>query len=946
MRENRLLGWSTAIAFLSIWALAIAFVSLSESASAASRADAQSTIRACIQSKRSLSVVFLVDESKSLYLPGQERGSDPDARRVDGLKAAVGGLDRIAKGAGANDPVKVDVLFVGFAGVTKPSNVEDAQWIPLGDDQTAEATEAAAGFADRYSGHGTDYVTALQSAQKFLDRRVAGSGCEAIVFFTDGQYELAESDSRVSYAPSVDLGTNAGLARAEKMGVEKMCRPAGLMDQLAKQGIWLFTVGLMGSGDPGADFLRSIAVNGDGECGGTERTSMTRMVNAAQSSDLFFGFGSLLDRGDSKPVPGNGEFRTVPGLRNFLLRADTGGTGEVTVYQENHGDFRFTKDGEKTATISGAKLTATWVSDSAVEINGVFDSSNKWVGDWGYKFTQPERALSTLSLYADADLKLVGSPEVQRGETTRLKFELVDGRGDKIEGGRIAKTAQSRFELLNQETDETYSMQTETGATPGDLVAVVDVPGSVSQPTFALLADVDFDVAPDIQISPLSQAFEIKNKLPKDAGYPELSTAAFKFGSVEGNRIATTELKVTGSKGGTGCVWFGKAATILDPGETSISFSPSASSAENCVKVAPGEVKTVTVRLKESSAKLGAYRASVPVYLKSGRSDIAGLKTEKVTLDATASIGPERNFLKRMLITLSFILIGLAIPLVLLHLLNTRNAKFVDPGFLKYLALDVKVSVPEDAALEEPTVTNSDGSPIEFASVRFELPALTGSAERELQVGQFEIESVASGRFDDRSLEHIFTGPYAIASASDSAIYAGTKGNRELQHWQARKRHEIPLDLPRTWLFIPDFSKMEFDSESFDVSDEVSTGPQGHLVVIVSAADQVEGAKATVAAAANSLSKIDWSSEAPGPTAGDDLGAPSEEPSKFGALSKFFGGRKRAESLADEPTISDDDGWDAMPPSRSNATAPASKTSTVDRPVSGQSKPEDDGWEL
>ena len=946
MREHRLHGGTWLVALLALWILAIGLLAGSDPVSAADRADAQSTIRACIQSNRSLSVVFLVDESKSLYLPGQERGSDPEARRVDGLKAALGGLDRIATGAGENDPVKVDVLFVGFASVTKPSATESANWLSLGDGQTSQAMGQAAGFADRYEGEGTDYVTAFQAAQKFLDNKVAGAGCGAIVFFTDGQYALAESDGTVSYAPSVKLNTRSGLDRAQEVGVEKMCRPSGLMDQLAKQGIWLFTVGLLEPQDPGADFLRNIAVNDDGSCGGTERKSMTKMVTAQESSDLFFGFGSLLDRSDLKPVPGNGEFRTVPGLRNFLLRADTGGTGEVTVYQQNHGEVRFTADGEKSATISGTKLTATWVSDTAVEINGVFDSSNQWVGDWGYKFAQPEKALSTLSLYADADLRIVGSPEVQRGETTRLKFELVDGRGDKIEGGRIAETATPEFELLNQETDETYPIEMERGATAGDVVAVVDVPGSVTQPTFALLANVDFAVAPDIQISPLSQAFQIKNKLPKNAGYPELSPTSLTFGEVEGNRTTTEVLKITGGKGGTGCVWFGEVATVIDPGETSVSFSPGGTSASDCVKVSPGQVKEVTVTLTESSARLGTYRAAVPVFLKSGRTDIAGLGVEKMTLDATASIGPERSWWKRALITLAFLLIGLAIPLLLLHLLNIRNAKFVDPGFLKYLTTDVMITAPDDDSIEEPKLTDSSGDAIEFGSVRFELPVVSGTTGRGLQIGQFALESVASGTFADRSLGHIFTGPYAVSTADDSTVYAGTKGNRELQHWQGRTKHEIPLDLPRTWLFIPDFSKMKFDSESFDSSDSVRSGPQGHLAVIVSAADQVEGAKAAFEAAAKTLSKIDWESEMAEPAVGGGPTPEAVSQPKFAFLSKFPKGRKSAEASGGEQVASADDGWDSTLPSRSETTSPGSAASMGDQPSTSQKSSDDDGWTL
>lgn len=121
-------------------------------------------------------------------------------------------------------------------------------------------------FAERDGQIDTDYVAALLAARNELarvaDPATPGGACTAILWFTDGEYDIearATGETK-PYAPDLPLTGPEAVTALEERGRDLLCRDGGLVDALRGEGTEILAVAL--SSDippPDRDCLRAVA---------------------------------------------------------------------------------------------------------------------------------------------------------------------------------------------------------------------------------------------------------------------------------------------------------------------------------------------------------------------------------------------------------------------------------------------------------------------------------------------------------------------------------------------------------------------------------------------------------------------------------------------------------------------------------------------------------------
>ena len=248
--------------------------------------DALTTLQQCVSSGRPLQALLLVDTSASL------KKSDPADRRVVALTSAIRGLSSIAASAGTGGgSARVDVALAGFG-----EHFEMVEgWAAIDGASTERFVAAAASFATRDRAIDTDYYDALLAARQSLGdhgRAFAdATPCEALLWFTDGKYEISDrrpTKGTKAYAPDITLGTPGSGAKIAAIGSERLCAPDGVVDGLHADGVGIVTVALATTLDPAArDFLGAVATGTSGArtCGqrGTAATGTVLLAEDATS---------------------------------------------------------------------------------------------------------------------------------------------------------------------------------------------------------------------------------------------------------------------------------------------------------------------------------------------------------------------------------------------------------------------------------------------------------------------------------------------------------------------------------------------------------------------------------------------------------------------------------------------------------------------------------------
>ena len=274
-------------------------------------------LQKCVKEQNKLDILFLVDVSASLSKLDGKPGSDPNALRVQALRAitqllgTTSGLGEVS----ASSRKEINLAFLDFGQKVRYSFPKLQGWQSL---QNVLEADNKNRIFDQYkwkkTDSDTDYVRALDPSGFRTKKPLSGetgvlqvlnkssSPCRALMWFTDGKFDIDPGNHSVPWMKS---GTVYGYSQARSAvseGKEYLCEEdprhgKALVDVLRSSKLdatspALF-VGAIGLGKKETDFdlLRGVA-EGTNACGKTPASG--QFVRASNPQDLLDALSNIL----------------------------------------------------------------------------------------------------------------------------------------------------------------------------------------------------------------------------------------------------------------------------------------------------------------------------------------------------------------------------------------------------------------------------------------------------------------------------------------------------------------------------------------------------------------------------------------------------------------------------------------------------------------------------
>ncbi len=884
-------------------ATAAVLLGLSAAGPASSAPRLSLNIAKCVQTSRQLSVVVLVDQSGSLAT------TDPQASRVDGLAAALTGLSQLAN---SSSKPQVEVQLVGFAGTTEASPGAPG-WQPVNATTLPRLLKAARAYAAKDTGQATDFGVALGKARSLLATRAADDSrrsaaatpCQAIVWFTDGTYDVVPgsvaqggSPSSVPYAPGVSV-TAANRQAVISAGKRYLCKQSGLMDQLARSGVGVFAIGLSNGVQSGSQNFLQAAATGQGgtyQCGSVLGPATGAYLPASDGQQLFFAFGNLLTGepgrirnsvicGTSMCPGGWSRFSTLAGIARFNIRValpsglPAGAAGQIEIRGPGGGRASLKPSGPTTAQVDGAAIDATWISPRSIEVVGAFASpAAAPTGKWSYGVFVPgqvnaaDGVLSEVVLYSD--LAAVVTPPAAgllRGGTTSVPMHLVSLTPNETPPPSLIARAHPAVLVSDPGRGPAPSASAPSVLASPAFSADITLPAQSSAAQIDTSVVVRFTSASDAPIQPVvAPALSIPTRLPSNLGLPSLSPTSLRMAPLAGYETTSADLTLTPNPDARSCVWFGAAHASAAPpeaGAIQVATSPVALSRSNCIELpADGDSIVVHVTAAAKGEASGRVDAVLDVYA-AGKSGEPQTWSVPVTFDMV----PSPNVPARAALVVLLVIAGILLPLIFLYILNFLTSRFVKP---KQLMLQVLTATIDHGVVaiddpNRPTATTGFEDP-DLAS-RADLVASADGrvTDRGWDVHGINFRIAYMGRIRRREMPD--KAPYGVVSARGRRLVAGSP--RRGDAYKGYTEAAVDLSLGGTWIFLPHRTPGAVrapDPDAVFADTPVGEGAatrmivSGELVLISSQTADIQDVRTLRENAKAELRDVNWDDVLPG----------------------------------------------------------------------------------
>ncbi len=542
--------------------------------------DGSRYVAACMQSAKTLNVLVLLDRSGSLA------GTDPQSVRYDGLRTALETLARLTRADG--DPLAVQVAVSAFDQSYVPAK-SIANWARINGDDSQDVLDRMMARTKEKTFNktgATNFHAALEGALQEFEGRTGGDTCNALLWFTDGEF-------------AVGNGVDVASLRAD------MCRPDGLLDQIRSQGILI--VGLQLGTDDSDLKSMSLGETVERTCGTTPRPE-TQAPGVYLRADehgvlqrVFQQLGVLLqgctDAGSSGLID--------PGIRRMVVSIPT--TNKASTVR-----FR-TPEGENLdVAAEGGSAGAGYVTngtayDGMTSIEITFPAG-KGAGQWSVSSDQViDEAGLSYCVFADLSLLEGDNQGVKAAPGAILTAQVIGP------DGKPAGVA---------EYSEVVASAAVVGADgqPRIAHATVDPNGAVTVNFDAEPTDARVDVeikaqlrtASGLELTPLGLNFAQQLMLSED--YPTITPAhALDLGSAIKRDPTEAEFTLRGSPKGATQVCFDATKDLSVPPEaqgTTLDYE------QGCIDLAVDEIRTVTVSATPLAAAVGDGFGRIPVELR------------------------------------------------------------------------------------------------------------------------------------------------------------------------------------------------------------------------------------------------------------------------------------------------------------------------------------------
>lgn len=759
------------------------------------------SIQTCVQSSGHLLVLMLIDESGSL---AGANGTDPAAKRVAGLKAALLGLRRLAETRINGKQPSVEVGMATFAERYRPlTNSARLPWTVVTPTSVRQLMTLANVSASRHSGLDTDYVTALLGARRDLNERAAEltkhggqTPCTAIVWFTDGRYDIEprKTDARralgmtLDYAPGVRLDQPGGAVAAMKIGTTLMCRPRGLFDRLRADGTHILTVALDRGLDPAArSFLMAASTaRPQGACGQRTKPPGAFLV-ASDPNKLVFLLGAPFDTAaqtDACPKQNGSRcsFTLFPGLSGFSVRASLAdGTSGISLRTPKGQRVTFRSGLDKTARVVGTRFAAQWLSQTAVDVEGeLVGSPRRWSGTWRIDLGEGP-AWVQVRLRANAAAVAIRSPRAQRGRKATLVVQLADAAGRPLATSPLATGA--RLGVADAGATGTRVLPPKT-IRPGRWEVTFTPPATMQEPTVIL--DLQAALRPIRGVTIETPTTQAVIHVDPPTSFPRVLTTSLGLPSLRGTGNTHGSIEVSGPSTGTGCVWVATVSVTSPSGGGLRAVGGSTpESEETCRSVGARETKSLSVAFHPSTSDEGVASGSVVLGLRAND----GVSHTTSAVPVSFVMLPPHNAVAALEKAVLLTLVGLGFPLVLLVVLAWWAAKFEPATLVRYQVLGVELAhetglhLVDQPSTTSPVLRDVGGSPRER---RLTVPGMT--------------DLTLTARFT-RSRRDGWGWPirlpYGVVEA-DGPVLAGA--GRQVMPRLDVNRREIPLGLAGSWV--------------------------------------------------------------------------------------------------------------------------------------------------
>ncbi len=655
--------------------------------------DTLQRIANCLHNRHQLSIVLLIDASGSLQT------TDPDNDRISAARLAVSNFASLAAIDDGGRKPEIEVLVAGFSSrfeVVVP-------WKSVAPDNVGELEGPLLSFATRNEGIDTDFPSALVGAQRELVAR-EGRGCRAVLLFTDGKYDVVDSQSQArvdagltkEYAPGISLDEPGSSNQVEILGREYLCRRDGLADQIRDEDITLVTVALSARIDPiDQDFLRALSEQAaNGQTCGARRRGAGAYLAAAQLSELKQQFNRVTTAIAGGRAAGAGREVAVctssacdegrvavpvdAAAGRVSLLVDTGASGVDADVQLPSGETVTVKSGESgSQPVEGGTLRWTWVDDRTVNIESDVTTDDDADGEAAELAVTligrdgsgggPPARIDTF-LYNDWAPEMFDDPVLLEGVPQTLRVHVVDADGEPVATDSYRGTIDFAAAITVGDA-ESVPLEVSGPDDAGRYAVTFEAPEGTGGSTGSVDLDLAVTTAQGIELAPVQRRADLEVRLPDV--YPTVVSERIDFGRSRDRAPATAALQLRGGRDRQGCLWI-EDITFDDLDGPAIEWSATSTSASDCEQVLANADDAIELELQPVDAADRAVRGEVVVAFHAGE----GTETRRQSVPFEFRQLPPIDQGARLGFFVAILAGGLAAPLGAMWLMNRMLARF------------------------------------------------------------------------------------------------------------------------------------------------------------------------------------------------------------------------------------------------------------------------------